>query len=53
VDNLTEIFTAKIIIVYLVSNRGCEFYSVSVGICNYNMRLQTEYTYKKETQRSM
>jgi hypothetical protein len=44
VDNHKEIFTAKIIIKRLVSVRRCELYGVSVGICDNNMRLQTEYT---------
>jgi len=44
VENNTEIFTAKIIIMHLVSDRGCGFYSVSVGLYNRNTRLQPEYT---------
>ena len=45
VDNHTEIFTAKIIILPLVSGRECEFYKLGVGLYNNNMRLWTEYTY--------
>jgi len=39
VDNHTEIFTAKIIILPLVSGRECEFYKLGVGLYNNNMRL--------------